>query len=63
MKYQTVFAKSPESAMAPQALMRQAEAFEKMADKDTAKLVYAKVIKHYGSSPQSAEAKNKLSSL
>lgn len=61
--YQAVFAKSPGSATAPQALMRQAEAFEKMADKETAKLVYAKIIKHYGSSPQAVEAKERLATL
>ncbi len=47
VNYQNVVARNPDNAIAPQALIRQAEAFEKMADKETAKLVYSKVIKNY----------------
>ncbi len=63
VNYQNVVAKNPDSAVAPQAMMRQAEAFEKMADKETAKLVYSKVIKNYGGSPQAATAKKQLKKL
>ncbi len=63
VNYQSVFTGSPGSAVAPQALIRQAQAFEKMADKDTAKLIYAKIIKNYGASPQAATAKEYLQNL
>ncbi len=61
--YQAVVAKSPKDRMAPQALIRQAQAFEKMADKETAKLIYSKIVKRYGDSPQATEAEKKLSTL
>ncbi|PIE28315.1 hypothetical protein CSA57_14520 [candidate division KSB3 bacterium] len=63
VNYQNVVARNPDNAIAPQALIRQAEAFEKMADKETAKLVYSKVIKNYGGSPQAAAAKEQLKKL
>ncbi len=63
VNYQSVVSKSPGSAIAPQALLRQAQAFEKMADKDTAKLVYSKIIDKYGASPQAATAKEQLKQL
>ncbi len=63
VNYQSVFTKAPGSAVAPQALIRQAQAFEKMADSETAKLIYAKIIKNYGSSPQAAKAKERLQRL
>ncbi len=63
VNYQNVVSRNPDSAIAPQALMRQAEAFEKMADKETAKLVYSKVIKNYGGTPQATTAKEQLKKL
>jgi TolA-binding protein len=38
-------------------------AFEQLSDKDTAKIIYQKIISSYGSSPEAAQAKSKLGSL
>jgi TolA-binding protein len=38
-------------------------AFEKLADKDTAKVIYKKLLKKHGSSPEAATAQERLSKL
>jgi TolA-binding protein len=38
-------------------------AFEQLADTETAKMIYKKIVNHYGSSPEAKIAKEKLGSL
>ena len=63
VQLQTVVSKSPGSRLAPQALLKQAQAFEKLADRDTAKLLYAKLVKLYKTAPEAEIARTRLKSL
>ena len=48
---------------APAAMFKQGMAFEKLADKETAKVIYKKLTKKYGSSPEASKAQERLSKL
>ncbi|MBM9520929.1 tetratricopeptide repeat protein [Desulforhopalus vacuolatus] len=61
--FQAVVSKSPGSKMAPQALLKQAQSFEKLADRDTAKLLYVKLVTHYKTAPEADIARTRLKSL
>ncbi len=61
--FQEVVGKSPGSRLAPQALLLQAQSFEKLADLDTAKVLYLRISKRYSSSPEAATAKKRLEDL
>ncbi len=61
--FQEVVGKSPGSRLAPQALLLQAQSFEKLADLDTAKVLYLRISKQYSSSPEAATAKKRLEDL
>lgn len=63
MQYQKIIAQHSSSAKAPAAMLKQAMAFEKLADKDTAKVIYKKVLKKHGSSSEAATAQKRLDSL
>lgn len=63
VQLQTVVSKSPGSRLAPQALLKQAQSFEKLADRDTAKLLYAKLVKLYKTAPEADIARTRLNSL
>lgn len=63
LQYQKIIASQPKHAKTPAALLKQAMAFEQLSDKDTAKILYQKIINSYGSSPEAQQAKSKLSSL
>lgn len=63
VQFQTVVSKSPGSRLAPQALLKQAQAFEKLADRDTAKLLYSKLVKLYKTAPEADLARTRLKSL
>jgi len=63
LQYQKIISGQPKHAKAPAALLKQAMAFEQLSDKDTAKIIYQKIINTYGSSPEAGQAKSKLSSL
>lgn len=60
LDYQTIITNYPSSAKAPSAMMQQALAFERLNDKDTAKILYKKLIASYKDSPEAAQAQQKL---
>jgi tol-pal system protein YbgF len=63
LEYQNVIADYPNHTKAPAALFKQAMAFENLQDKDTAKIVYKKIIAEYPKSDQVEAAKKKLEDL
>jgi tol-pal system protein YbgF len=63
MQYQKIIAQHSGSSKAPAAMLKQAMAFEKLADKDTAKVIYKKVLKKHGSSIEAKTAQERLDSL
>lgn len=63
MQYQQIIAKHGSHAKAPAAMLKQAMAFEKLADKDTAKVIYKKVLKKHGSSEEAVTAQQHLDKL
>jgi tol-pal system protein YbgF len=63
MQYQNIISQHSDHPKAPAAMLKQGMAFEKLADKDTAKVIYKKLLKKYGSSPEAATAQEKLSKL
>ncbi|MCP3888819.1 MAG: tetratricopeptide repeat protein [Desulfobulbaceae bacterium] len=60
MQYQKIISQHSTSDKAPAAMLKQAMAFEKLADKDTAKVIYKKLLKKHGSTPEATTAKAKL---
>ena len=63
MQYQKIISQHANDSKAPAAMLKQAMAFEKLSDKDTAKVIYKKLIKKHGSTPEAAEAQEKLAKL
>ena len=63
MQYQKIISQHPGSEKAPAAMFRQGEAFEKLSDKETARVIYKKILKRHGTSPEAEKAKEKLSKL
>ncbi|BHH83302.1 tetratricopeptide repeat protein [Desulforhopalus sp. 52FAK] len=63
MQYQKIIAQHSSSNKAPAAMLKQAMAFEKLADKDTAKVIYKKVLKKHGSSSEAQTAQKRLDNL
>jgi tol-pal system protein YbgF len=63
MQYQNIISQHPDNAKAPEAMLKQGMAFEKLADKDTAKVIYKKLLKKYSSSSEAATAQKKLDTL
>jgi tol-pal system protein YbgF len=63
MQYQNIISQHADHAKSPQAMLKQGMAFEKLADKDTAKVIYKKLLKKHGSSPEAATAQERLSKL
>lgn len=63
LQYQKIITGQPQHAKTPAALLKQAMAFEQLSDKETAKIIYQKIVSSYGSSPEAQQAKAKLSSL
>jgi len=63
MQYQKIISQFPDHSKAPAAMLKQAMAFEKLADKDTAKVIYRKLIKKHGSSQEAAAAQSNLNKL
>ena len=50
-------------ALAANALLKQGMSFEKLTDHETAKIIYKKLISDHGSSPEAAQAKERLGKL
>jgi tol-pal system protein YbgF len=63
MQYQNIISQHSDHAKSPKAMLKQGMAFEKLADKDTAKVIYKKLLKKHGSSPEAATAQEILSKL
>ena len=63
MQYQNIISQHSDHPKSPAAMLKQGMAFEKLADKDTAKVIYKKLLKKYSSSPEAASAQEKLSKL
>ncbi len=63
MQYQNIISQHSDHAKSAQAMLKQGMAFEKLADKDTAKVIYKKLLKKYSSSPEAATAQERLSKL
>lgn len=63
MQYQNIISQHSGHAKSPEAMLNQAMAFEKLADNDTAKVIYKKLVKKYSSSPEAAIAQQKLGKL
>lgn len=63
MQYQKIIAQHSSSSKAPAAMLKQAMAFEKLADKDTAKVIYKKVLKKHGNSSEAQTAQKRLDNL
>jgi tol-pal system protein YbgF len=63
MQYQNIISQHSDHVKSPEAMLNQAMAFERLADKDTAKFIYKKLVKKYSSSPEAAIAQLKLSKL
>lgn len=63
MQYQKIISQHANASQAPSAMLKQAMAFEKLSDKDTAKVIYKKLIKKHGSSPEAATAQENLAKL
>jgi tol-pal system protein YbgF len=63
MQYQNIISQHADHAKSPQAMLKQGMAFEKLADKDTAKVIYKKLLKKHGSSPEATTAQERLGKL
>lgn len=63
MQYQKIISQHANHAKAPTAMLKQGMAFEKLADKETAKVIYKKLLKKHASAPEAAKAQEILSKL
>jgi len=63
MQYQNIISQHSDNAKSSEAMLKQGMAFEKLADKDTAKVIYKKLIKKHGSSAEATEAQERLNKL
>lgn len=63
MQYQNIISQHSDHPKSAKAMLKQGMAFEKLADKDTAKVIYKKLLKKHASSPEAATAQEILSKL
>lgn len=63
MQYQKIISQSSGHEKAPSAMLKQGMAFEKLADKETAKVIYKKLLKKHGSSREASVAQERLNKL
>ncbi len=63
MQYQKIISQSSGHDKAPSAMLKQGMAFEKLADKETAKVIYKKLLKKHGSSREASAAQERLGKL
>lgn len=63
MQYQKIISQNSGHAKAPAAMLKQGMAFEKLADKETAKVIYKKLLKKHANSPEAAKAQESLGKL
>ena len=60
LEYQKVVADYPKAPKAPAALLKQALAFEKLGDSQTAEIIYQKIVSEYPKSDQAKTARQRL---
>lgn len=63
LDYQNIITNNPSSPKAPAAMLRQGMAFENLDDKDTAKILYKKLLASYKKSPEASQAQQRLDKL
>ena len=63
MQYQKIISQNSEHTKAPAAMLKQGMAFEKLADKETAKVIYKKLLKKHANAPEAAKAQENLGKL
>lgn len=63
MQYQKIISQNSGHAKVPAAMLRQGLAFEKLSDKGTARVIYKKIVKQFGSAPEAEEARKRLGKL
>ena len=63
MQYQKIISQHSGHAKAPAAMLKQGMAFERLADKETAKVIYKKLLKKHASAPEAAKAQENLGKL
>ena len=63
MQYQKIISQSSGHDKAPSAMLKQGMAFEKLADKETAKVIYKKLLKKHSSSREANTAQERLGKL
>jgi tol-pal system protein YbgF len=63
MQYQNIISQHADHAKSPAAMLKQGMAFEKLSDKDTAKVIYKKLLKKHGSSPEAAAAQERINKI
>ena len=63
MQYQKIISQNSGHAKAPAAMLKQGMAFEKLADKETAKVIYKKLLKKHANAPEAAKAQENLGKL
>lgn len=62
-EYQRIIAQYPQDERVPDAMLRLATSFEKVKDFPTARAIYKKLIRKYGSAPEAAKAQARLDTL
>ncbi len=63
IQYQKIITSFPQNPQAVKAMLRQALAFEKLADPETSAILYRKIMSSYGASPEAEVARKRLSLL
>ncbi len=63
LDYQKVISNHAKSPLTPTALLKQGISFEKLTDRETAKIIYKKLLAEYPKSPEAATAKRHLNSM
>ena len=63
MQYQKIISQHPGHTLASSSMLQQGMAFERLADKDTAKVIYKKILKKHGSSQEAIKAQERLTKL
>jgi len=63
MQYQKIISQHSGHEKASAAMFQQGMAFEKLSDKETAKVIFKKILKRHGSSPEAPKAQKQLDKL
>jgi TolA-binding protein len=63
MQYQKIISQYPSHNLSPAAMLQQGIAFENLADKDTAKVIYRKLLSRHGAAPEASQAEERLGKL